>query len=224
VVDIKTVGRILLCACVVLSLAACVSQRTSAVNDSSKLQAKTVALTARPRAAFMAGTAGKSMFALIGVVAMEESGKAIVAENGIEDPAVTVRRDLLAAAEKHYGVIPASMPPVSIDTTDIAQLARAAKGADYLLDVQGCGQAFNPLTLNWAHYWINTMINVRVIDVPQAKLIGKGHCAVNNRDEPNLPTHDELLANNAARLKTILDAQSAQCTAQFKRDVLKIPD
>ena len=66
----------------------------------------------------MAETAGKAMFGIFGVTAMEESGKIIVAENAIEDPATTVSRELLAAAERRYGVVAASMAPVPIDTTD----------------------------------------------------------------------------------------------------------
>jgi hypothetical protein len=68
----------------------------------------------------MAGTAGKAMFAVVGAVAMEESGKAIATENAIDDPTTTVARDLLAAAEKRYGVVVATTQTIAIDTTDIS--------------------------------------------------------------------------------------------------------
>jgi hypothetical protein len=172
----------------------------------------------------MAETAGKAAFGLFGVAAMEENGKTIVAQNGIADSATTVSQDLLAAAQRRYSVVPASMAPIPIDTTDISQLAHAAKGADFLLDVQSYGQSFMYFPTDWSHYWVSTVINVRIIDVPQAKLIAEGHCAENTRNEPSPPTRDELLADKAVRLRTILDAQSAQCASKFRREVLKIPD
>lgn len=217
-------NRILIYTIAIYALSGCVSQKTSGVDTSIHFQGKTVALTARPRAAFVAATAGKAAFAVLGALAMEESGKTIVAENGIEDPATTVGRDLLAAAESHYGVVAAPVEPVPIDTTDTAQLAHAAKGADFLLDVQSYGQAFNYFATDWSHYWVSTIINVRLIDVPNAKLIAEGHCAADTRNDASPPTRAELLADKAARLKAMLNAQTAQCTSRFKRDVLKIPD
>lgn len=218
------VTRVLVCLIAFSSVSGCVSQKTSSVDETTNFRGKTVALTARPRAAFIAATAGKAAFAVLGAVAMEESGKTIVAENAIEDPATTVSRDLVTAAQSHYGIVPASTPPASIDTTDVTQLAHAAKGADYLLDVQSYGQSFNYFPTDWSHYWVSTIINVRVIDVPKAKLIAEGHCAVDTRNDATHPTRAELLADGAARLKAILDAQSAQCSLKFKREVLRIPD
>ena len=204
------------------ALAGCVSTKTSAVDDTSRLLGKTVALTSRPRAAFMAATPGKAMFAVLGAVAMEEAGRKIVSENNIEDPAVRVGRDLLSVAQRRYGVVSASISPVSIDSTDIKQLAHAAAGADFLLDVQSYGQGLNFRSDSLTHYWVNTLINVRVIDVVNASLIAEGHCFADTRKDPDPPTYDQLLADHASRLKAILDAQSDECTSKFKREVLKI--
>lgn len=212
------------CLPALFALSGCVSTKTSAIDDALQFQSRTVALTARPRAAFVAGTAGKAMFGVLGAVAMEESGKAIVAENAIDDPARTVALDLLAAAEKRYGVVAAPMQPIAIDTTDVPQLARGAKGADLLLDVQSYGQSFMAFPVDWSHYWVGTMINVRLIDVPRARLIGEGHCNVDTRKDPNPPTRSELLESKAARLKAVLDAQSAQCAAKFRTEVLRIAE
>lgn len=216
--------RVLLCLPALFALNGCVSTKTSAIEDTPQFQSKTVALTARPRAAFMAGTAGKAMFAVVGAVAMEQSGKTIVTENAIDDPATTVARDLLVAAEKRYGVVASPMQPIAVDTTDILQLVRAAKGADLLLDVQSYGQSFMYFPADWSHYWVSTIINVRFIDVPRAKLIAEGHCEVNTRKDRNPPTRSEMLENKAARLKAILDAQSAHCAAKFRTEVLKIAE
>jgi hypothetical protein len=209
---------------IVVALGGCVSTRTSAVDDGSRLNAKTIALTNRPRAGFMASTAGKALFGPLGVVAMEEAGKKIAADNNIEDPAVLVGRDLLVAAENRYGAVAASMPPIQIDITDVTKLAHAAAGADFLLDVQSYGQLFSFFPGRPTYYWLSTTLNVRVIDIPHAKLIAEGHCAVDTRKDPDPPTYDELLADKAARMKAVLNAQSEQCLAKFKKDVLMIDD
>jgi hypothetical protein len=215
---------VLLCLPALFALNGCVSTKTSPIEDTSQFRSKTVVLTARPRAAFMAATTGKAMFGVVGAVATEESGKAIVTENAIDDPAKTVGSNLLAAAEKRYGVVAAPMQSVVIDTTDVSQLARAAKGADLLLDVQSYGQGFMCFPTDWSHYWVRTIINVRLIDVPRARLIAEGHCDVDTRKDPNPPTRSEMLEGNATRLKVILDAQSSHCAAKFRTEVLKIAE
>jgi hypothetical protein len=103
-------------------------------------------------------------------------------------------------------------------------LARAAKGADLLLDVQSYGQSFMAFPADWSHYWVSTIINVRLIDAPRARLIAEGHCDVNTRKHPNPPTRNEMLDNKAARLKAILDAQSTHCAAKLRTEVLRIAE
>ncbi len=217
-------SQLVACALALLNVSGCVSTKTSALEDSARLRARSVALTSRPRAAFMATTAGKASFALIGALAMERAGNALVTREGIADPAVEVGQALLAAAEKTYGVVPAPGDPVKIDTTDIAQLARAAKGADFLLDVQSYGQSFSYFPTDWSHYWVMTMLNVRLIDVPGARLVAEGHCAPSTHDDANPPDYDTLVGNHATRLKATLDAQRDRCIAMFKQQVLKIAD
>jgi hypothetical protein len=172
----------------------------------------------------MATTGGKALFGPLGVLGMEEAGKKIAAENNIEDPAVQVGRNLLTAAEKRYGVVEASMSPIKTDVTDVTHLAHAATGTDILLDVQSYGQSFNFFPDRPKHYWLQTMLNVRVIDVPNARLIAEGHCAVSSRNDSDSPTYDELLADKAARMKAVFNAQSEQCSAKFKSEVLRIDE
>jgi hypothetical protein len=74
----------------------------------------------------------------------------------------------------------------------------------------------------FTHYWVDTLINVRVIDVVNASLIAEGHCVADTRKDPDPPTYDQLLTNHASRFKAILDAQSDECASKFKREVLKI--
>jgi len=210
--------------CVLVASGGCVSTRTTqiAADRATAWRGKTVALTARPRAAFMAMTAGKAAFALIGAIAMEEAGKTIVTANGIEDPAPGLAQALLKSAEERYGVAPAAIAPVSVDTTDVVKLAQAGKGADLLFDAQSMGSSFRYLPTDWSHYVVDSLFKVRIIDVASASLIAEGFCRRTTQDEKVHPTRDELLADEAARLKQILKSQLDSCATELKEKVLGI--
>src|SRR5690348_8238990 len=102
--------RFVVTALCVFCLAGCVSTRTAQIesNKAAALRGKVVATTLRPRAGLMAMTRGKAYFGVIGVAAMVEAGKAVVAENDIEDPAPLVSHSLLLAVQKQYGAVPAT--------------------------------------------------------------------------------------------------------------------
>jgi hypothetical protein len=208
-------------------LAGCVSQRTTAVSDTTGWRGKTVAVTARPPAGFAAMTGGKALLLGFGPIGgaiagagMASAGKSIITENGIEDPAPRLDQDLLKVAGVQYGAVAASIAPVSVDTTDVGKLAQAAVGADLLLDVQCYDRGMMLRGLH--HYDVHSSINVRVIDVHAAKLLAEGHCRQTTDKEPNPPTYDELLAEKAARLKAILDTQREACSTKFSTEVLNI--
>jgi hypothetical protein len=205
-------------------LAGCVSTRNVTVTSerTQAWQGKTIAVTTRPRADFVAMTAGKAAFALVGAIAMIEAGKTIVKENDVQDPAPVLAQGLLSEAATHFGVIPAPDLSVVIDTTDVPKLAHAAAGADLLLDVQSMGNQFRYFPTDWSHYAVDSAFKVRLIDVRSSSLLAEGFCRQTTQKEPSPPTKDELLANRAARLKAILETQRDACLAQLKKDVLGV--
>ena len=217
--------RLIIAAACVLLVTGCVSTRTAQIDNATAtaLRGKVVALTDRPRAGFVAMTPGKAMFAMIGAAAMIQAGQTIVRENEIPDAAPIVDNALLLAAQKHYGAVRATTAPVQIDTTDVNKLADAAKGADILFDVQGVGAQFRYQPLHIGKYIVDSSYKFRIVDVHARKLIAEGFCAQSTKDDPTPPSHDELLADKAARLKAILKTQHEQCTDQFATQVLSLP-
>ncbi len=207
-----------------LILAGCVSTRNASLSaDHTKvLQGKTIALSTRPRADFVAMTAGKAAFALVGAVAMIEAGNAIVKNNGIDDPTTLLGQSLLSEAEVRYGVVTATPPSVAIDTTDLAKMAHTAGNADLLLDVQSLGSQFRYFPTDWSHYAVDSAFKVRLLDVHSESLIAEGFCRQTTQKDPAPPTKDELLADNAARLKAILATQRDACLQQLKKDVFGV--
>jgi len=136
----------------IVVLAGCVSTRNVTVTNErmQAWQGKTIAVTTRPRADFVAMTAGKAAFAVVGAVAMIEAGKTIVKENDVQDPSPVLTQGLLSEAEQRFGVVPAANTIVAVDTTDIPKLAHAASGADLLLDVQSMGSQFRYFPTDWS--------------------------------------------------------------------------
>jgi hypothetical protein len=177
-------------------------------------------VSARTRAPFMAMTAGKALLGTQGVTAMVEAGQTLVADNEIPDAARELGRQLLAWTQAQYGVTAAAAAPVSIESTDTAELAAAARGVDLLLDVQPKSIGFRYRRTDPTHYVVYSSFKLRVIDVPHAQLLAEGFCRRTSKDDPDTPTYDELLADHAARLKAVLDAQRDACLGQFKSEVL----
>jgi len=206
-------------------LAGCVSTRTAQVADAkaAEWRGKSVVLTQRPATDFIATTAGKAAFALVGVVAMLEAGKKIVQENNIEDPAPRLARDLLAFAQTQFGVTPAATSPVQAGSTtvDPAKLVQGAAGADLVFDIQGMGGQFRYLPMHWNLYVVDSGYKFRILEVAGAKVVAEGFCIRQGDSKKAIPK-DELLANQAARLKEILDTQRQECFEELKQKVFGI--
>ena len=207
----------------VLFVMVCVSTRAAQMDTTSAagLRGKVVAITLRPRTAVIAMSRAKvSAHGLIGAVVMTQSnGKSAVAENGIEDSAAVVSQALLLAAQKQYGAVSAASP-VRIDTTDVRQLAQAAAGADVLFDVQEVEFTYEFIPFKHDQYRVHSSFKFRIVDVHAGTLITERSCQQSTKDEPTHPSEDELLANDAALLKQILNTQRDQCESQFETQVL----
>jgi hypothetical protein len=188
-----------------LILGACVSTRTTGVsNDSaSTMHGKSIAISQRAKPDFSAMTAGKAMFGLVGAVAMICAGNKIVVDNNIEDPAPFIADQLRQALENKYDLVTVALTAPLADTMDTGKLASLYAAGDFVLDVQ---------TANWSflyrpdltHYRVLYSVKVRLIETHGAKLLAEAFCYRKDNDNKNPPTHEELLANQAALLKSRL--------------------
>lgn len=217
----RTLAMMLLVAPIVVG---CTTVPTQSVSNQSMAswKGKTVAFTSRPRPSMVMMTPTKGAFGLIGVAAGVSAGNALVKKDNIPDPAPVVAHDLLQIAEQQYGVVPASLPPAAVDTRDIAELAKAANGADLLFDVESLGQGINYYPTKWEHYWLMSGLILRVIDVHTGTVVGQAVCHQNSHDQPNPPSKDQLLDNGGQGLKSMIAAQSDACRDLFAAQVLKI--
>src|SRR5262249_4502674 len=146
-------------------------------------------------------------------------GAKLQADYAIEDPTLRVARKLFLAAQQQYEVVAA--PDVAAPRlANPKELTNAAQGgADLLLDVaasNSVAKGFN------GRYWVGTSMDGRIIDLRAGKVVSSSFCTITRGGDPEALTHDELIADNAARLKGILARQADACLEKFKVKVLSI--
>jgi len=190
--------------------------------DTRAWQGKTLALAVYPPSKLqIVGTGGEFIIgATSGVVEPGNSaGAKLRADNAIEDSALRVARNLFRAAQQQYGVI-AAADVVAPRLANPKDLTRAAQGVDLVLDVSATSSIVKkPFS---SRYWVNTNMFGRVIDVQTGKVFGDTLCQMARGGDPDAVTYDELIADDAARLKAILAREADACLAKFTVDVLRI--
>lgn len=147
------------------------------------------------------------------------NGAKLRTHNAIEDSALRVARNLFVAAQQYYGVIAAD-DIVAQRLASPKDLARVAQGVDLVLDVSSASSVVKrPFS---SRYWVNTNMSGRVVDTRTAKAFGDSFCQVVRGGDPDPLTYDELVADNAARLKSVLARQADACLQKLRADVLGI--
>lgn len=156
----------------------------------------------------------------LAMAAMDMSGKALVAGNAVEDPAVAIANSLAPLYAEKLG-------------TPVAPMVKSAtkgKPADLSKDVQGQGLILDVVTtnwqliyfpVNWSHYRVLYNARARLIDAATGTVIAQSPCNFVSDDDPaKAPTYDELTGNGAALLKERLARAAAECSAVMKSTML----
>lgn len=217
---IKAIGVFTIAA----SLSACVTFQNIPLPQevSEKLEGKKIVLTKYSTPDFVATTAGKAAFALLGAVAMIVEGNEIVKENGIEDPALKISQGLAKKLSEERGITLISNQNISSASDDVQKLVSAYPGADYLLDVKTFNWWFHYYPGDWAHYRVSYNARLRLIDSSTKKVIAEEGCKSTQGDDKNPPSKDQLLDNKASLLKAYLGQAASGCINLFSKDILKL--
>lgn len=205
-----------------LALGGCVSTKNVKA-DVAALRSSapaTVTVTTRQRPDFAAMTAGKAMFGLAGGLAMVAAGNAIVEENGVEDPANYMAAELAQSLSASLGAQVVDNGGGIAGTAAPAELAKLYPNADLLLDVQTVNWSFVYFPADWNSYRVIYSAKLRLIDTRTGALRAEGFCARVPDKTENAPSREQLLADQAARLKSELRAAADHCISQFRTDVL----
>jgi hypothetical protein len=204
------------------TLSGCVSTKTVAVGQNvlNGFRGATIVASQRGKPTFVAHTARKIMFGLVGAAAAISSGKDIIRDNDVPDPAVYISQALLTDLVRDEGLTSVK-DTAATNTMDVAQLAKQYSGADLLIDVQTINWSFVYFPTNWSHYRVIYSAKLRLIDTKHAKLIADSFCARVPEETPDAPTREELLDNHAAGLKKQLAVAADFCVQEFRAKALQ---
>jgi hypothetical protein len=188
------------------------------------LSGKTLAVTRRAeKPSFIAATAGKATFALLGVAAMAAEGNRIVRDNSIADPADTVEAELVPALVKQYGVklTPASGHAIT-PGNDLKQIIAAAPGVDWILDIRSVGWNFNYYPTHWGTYWVGYGVQVQLVDAKSGTVVSDMPCGANTQKNASPPSKEALLDNGAQLLKDVLTSGGWTCALLLAKEQFRI--
>lgn len=207
-----------------LALTGCATYEKRPVSQEavSSLRGQPIAVTTRKVPDFTAMTPAKAAFGLLGAAAMVSDGNNIVATNKVADPANAIASDLSSALSTAYSTTVAPTP-VNADKDDVATIAAGAKdAARFVIDVQTVNWSFVYFPSAWGSYRVIYTAKARLIDVRSKTVVAEGFCKRIPEDSTNAPSYDDLVANQAARLKSELALATQECVKTLKTEMLAI--
>jgi len=163
-------------------------------------------------------TAGKAGFGLLGAGLMASAGNEIVKSNAIDDPADLISEQICAVLNEKYQT-KRSAVVLTLEDKDLALICAMNPKADLILDVRTLAWSFSYFPTNWNHYKVGYGVQIRLIDVKTQSILAEGAFGHHGEETPDAPTKDELLANNAARLKQELQKYATLCIEDFKKKI-----
>lgn len=201
----------------------CVSTKNVKIpeNEFIQMKGKTIVTTVSEKPDFAAMTAGKAMFAMVGAAAMIYEGNQIIKNNNVQDPANYIGEKLATELSAKNSLNISSIN--NIESSDgIDELSNKYSDKDYILDVRTINWSFAYFPTDWDNYRVIYSVKLRLIDTKNSNLIAEGFCSNVPDQTENSPSHDELLANDAQRLKNELQLSADKCLSQFNKEIFSL--
>ncbi|MGH8063235.1 MAG: hypothetical protein ACREO7_14615 [Pseudoxanthomonas sp.] len=190
--------------------------------DAATLQGKKVALTVHERPTFVAMTAGKAGFGLLGVAAMASAGNKLVDDNHVQDPADIVRTQLAAALRDAYSAQLLPVDTVATKAKKPRELAALHPDADYVLDVRSGGWMYSYYPTRWGSYWVGYSVQVQLVDSKTGKQVSNVACNSNTHENPVSPSREQLLADEAKLLKDVTASLGWMCVQVLAKEQFRL--
>jgi hypothetical protein len=179
-----------------------------------------IAYVQHPQPPALADTsAGSAAFALVGSAAAIASGQRIVSEDGIEDPNREMARTLAVAYAVVRGGSVSAAPILDPDESrgaSPAKLAEQAGAAKFVVDVDAPYLNLTYFSFDLTHFDLLFATEARIIDTSNNRVVSKARCFLQAQKSLDLPTHEQLLANNGAALKDLIARKSHACVDEMK--------
>ena len=192
--------------------------------DAAALQGKTAAVVLHEPESFIAMTAGKAGFGLLGFAGMVKAGNDFVEKNGIENPTTLVREQLSALLQSEYGLQVQPVDTTATKEKKAAKLAKLHPGADYVLSVRQGGWNYSYYPTQWAEYWVGYSVQVQLIDTKTGRQVSNLACNANTMQSPVRPSRDQLQANGAALTKNIVGHLGWTCVRLLGKEQFGIAE
>ena len=184
---------------------------------------RTIVLALHPMPSMTMVTPGKAAagipFGLLGYVisqsAMTKAGNAIVQTYHVDDPAVALGaslRDKLAENDHLTVKDAAGVQAKSVYTHDVIG---AYPGVGDILDVRTTDWTVTYLSFDLSHYGVQYGVEATLIDGRKHNVLATATCSHTPKRSDGAPTHDELLANDAAQLKLLSAKAAERCLAEI---------
>jgi len=213
-------------------LSGCVSTKTVPIASTtmSSMSNQTISYTDWPTPAFSATTSGGvavgALFGAVGGAAMAiraiNEGNALVKVNQITDPADSIALSLTNSLATSASAT--VVGPVVAAGAKPADIAAAAPGAHYVVDVRTIGWGTMYYLADLSRYGIIYQARMQVIDTTTKAVVAEAYCIQRpvKGQASTAPTYNELVADGAAKLKAMLAQASENCAAQFRTEALKL--
>ena len=189
----------------------------------------TVACVKSEPPSFSSYSQGKALtgglFGVVGGVIAESSmnsdGNKIVSENQIKDPADYISEQLVSELASKYQLNQINVNNGTLKNDDVQNISNLYKDADYVLDIR---------TVDWRtlpghvgnRYRVIYSTKLRLIDTNERTVVAEGLCSKNPKNSDPDYSYDDLMGNNAEKLKSQLKERADYCVGLFKKEVFRI--
>jgi hypothetical protein len=139
---------------------------------------------------------------------------------GVRDPARRMLRDLAARLAKRFALEVSGTKATITDATRPKAILAASPGADLVLHLRASSWGFAPTSTD--AYAIGYEGTLTLIDARSESVVAEGICTFKPAGTSDSPSYKELLANNAAVLREMLDAITEACLEDYGGRVLGV--
>ena len=205
----------------------CASTNTITNSEKENIKNHTLAVTKRKSPNFYAYNATTAMAgglfgAIGGAVAgtyMAKEGDEIVQQYKVEDPSSQISKEIVKSLSDKFKVSIIDLNNSELETNEINEISSMFKNVDYVLDIK---------TTNWGYtsaqaaniYHIYYTAKLQIIDTNSNAIVAEGVCSHSNSEDGKSFRYEEIVGNNAAKLKEELRFAKDYCVQDFKENVL----
>jgi len=143
-------------------------------------------------------------------------GVQLMQENGIEDPLVAVRDQLIERLHSDAGMtrLARADSPAPFDRTSVEDMRSLYGDGLYLQLIPGQWTIIYYVS-DWSHYRMYYGVQAKLIDTRDGSVLWSSTCQANQDEGDRAPDMEQLLANKAQKIKQWADAASRQCAEQL---------